>query len=54
MQNPIRACDCVINDCTVLHVGNKVMKLDQIQDEIDTKSEFGLKLKEAMDEVSKM
>jgi hypothetical protein len=45
---------CISNDCTVVHASGKKYTAGQLEDEINSGSEFGRKLKEARDEVAQL
>lgn len=45
---------CISDDCTVVHAGIKKYTAGELDDVINSGSEFGRKLKEARDEVAKL
>jgi hypothetical protein len=45
---------CLSDECTVVHAGTKTYTAGQLEDEINSGSEFGRKLKEARDEVANL
>ncbi len=43
---------CISDDCTVVHASGKRYTAGELDDEINSGSEFGKKLREARDEVA--
>jgi hypothetical protein len=43
---------CISEQCTVVHVGAKAYTASQLDDEINSGSDFGKKLKKARDELA--
>ena len=45
---------CISDECTVVHASGKTYTAGELEDVINSGSEFGRKLKEARDEVAKL